>query len=73
VVISAPLWTAKSPFEFAKAWNEKKRFIVKSLDFQEVLKEADAQDVDVFGRMMMVGVMGVDDVRGWIYTRGGEL
>jgi hypothetical protein len=73
MVVSAALWDAKSPFEFAKAWNEKKHFLVKSLDFHEVLKEADAQDIDVFGRMMMVGVLGVDDVQGWLHTRGGQL
>jgi len=73
VVISSALWDAKSPFDFAKAWNEKKHFLVKDLEFQEVLKEADAQDIDVFGRMIMVGVIGVDDIRGWIHTRGGQM
>ncbi|KAF1959609.1 hypothetical protein CC80DRAFT_514107 [Byssothecium circinans] len=71
--VSSALWDAKSPFEFAMAWNDKKHFLVRELDFREMLKEADAKDVDVFTRMMLVGIMGIDDVRGWLHTRGGDL
>lgn len=73
VTISAALWNAKSSFEFAKVWNEKNHFLVKDLDFEEVLQDANADDLDVFGRMIMVGSMGIDDVRGWLHTKGGEL
>lgn len=73
VTLSAALWEAKSPLEFAIAWNEKNHYLVKELDFSEVLRSADASDVDVFGRMMMVGLMGADDVRGWLHSKGGKL
>ncbi|KAL5379608.1 hypothetical protein DPSP01_008308 [Paraphaeosphaeria sporulosa] len=73
VTLSAALWEAKSPLEFAIAWNEKNHFLVKELDFSEVLRLANASDVDVFGRMLMVGLMGTDDVRGWLHSKGGKL
>lgn len=71
--MGAKLWSAEGPFEFAKAWNEENHFLVKDLNLEEVLHTADANDIDVFGRMIMVGLMGVDDVKGWLHTRGGKL
>lgn len=71
--LSAALWEAKSPLEFAIAWNEKNHFLVKELDFSEVLRSTNVSDVDVFGRMLMVGLMGADDVVGWLHTKGGKL
>lgn len=73
LVVSSSLWDASSPFEFATAWNNKQYFLVKNLEFDEVLSKANAKDIDVFARMMMVGILGVDDVRGWIHMRGGQL
>jgi hypothetical protein len=73
VTLSAALWEAKSPLEFAIAWNEKNHYLVEELDFSEVLRSANANEVDVFGRMLMVGLMGVDDVRGWFHSKGGNL
>ena len=71
VAISAHLWNAASAFEFAVAWNEKKHYLVKGLDFTDVLEQAKCEDVDVFSKMMMTSIMGIDDVRGWCHTRGG--
>jgi len=73
LTISSALWEAESPLDFAIAWNEKNHFLVKDLNFTEVLRSADASDVDVFGRMIMVGLMGVDDVKGWLHSKGGKL
>ncbi|CAO2648077.1 Nn.00g089990.m01.CDS01 [Neocucurbitaria sp. VM-36] len=73
VTLSAHLWNAQNPHDFAVAWNDKKHFLVKDLDFTEVLREAKPQDLDIFARMMMVGLQGIDDIRGWFYTRGGTL
>jgi hypothetical protein len=73
LIFSAHLWNAKTAFDFALAWNNKKHFIIEDLDFTEVLKSAKAEDVDTFSKMMMVGLQGEDDMRGWLYTRGGTL
>ncbi|KAF2644689.1 hypothetical protein P280DRAFT_495888 [Massarina eburnea CBS 473.64] len=71
--VSSALWHAKSPFDFAMAWNDKNHFVVRELDFQEVLQNAVADDVDCFGLMMLTAMMGIDDVKGWLHTRGGKL
>lgn len=73
VTFSAHLWQAKSAFDFALAWNEKKHFLIKDLDFTEVFQDARPDDLDTFCRMMMVGLQGIDDLRGWFHTRGGTL
>lgn len=73
ITISSALWEAQSPLEFAIAWNQKNHYLVKDMDFTEVLNSADADDVDVFGRMLLVGLMGKDDVSGWLHSRGGKL
>jgi hypothetical protein len=71
VTFSAHLWKAASAFDFAIAWNEKKHFLVKDFDLTEILESARPDDLDVFGRMMLVGIMGIEDVKGWFHTRGG--
>ncbi|KAH7380027.1 hypothetical protein BKA66DRAFT_370350, partial [Pyrenochaeta sp. MPI-SDFR-AT-0127] len=73
VTMSAHLWNAKNAFDFAIAWNERKHFLVKELDFTEVLRDADPDDVDIFAKMMLVGLQGIDDIKGWFYIRGGTL
>ncbi|CAE7217014.1 hypothetical protein PTTW11_10901 [Pyrenophora teres f. teres] len=71
--LSAHLWKAANAFDFAVAWNEKNHFMIKDLDFTEVLKHAQPDDLDVFGNMLLVGIRGMDDMRGWYHTRGGTL
>jgi hypothetical protein len=73
LTMSAHLWNARSVFDFALAWNNRKHFTVIELDFTEVLRDAMPDDVDTFGRMMMIGLQGEDDIKGWFYTRGGIL
>jgi hypothetical protein len=73
LVFSAQLWHAKTAFDYAVAWNEKRYMIVRDLDFTEVLKSSMPEDVDTFAKMMLIGIQGEDDIRGWFYTRGGTL
>lgn len=72
VSFSALLWKAKSAFDFAVVWNEKPHHLVKELDFTDLLKTVRPEEIDTFGRMMLAGVMGIDDVKGWFYTRNGS-
>jgi hypothetical protein len=69
VTLSAHLWNAKSAFDFAVAWNEKNHFLVHELDFTEVLRDARPDDIDDFAKTMLVGLQGIDDIKGWFYTR----
>lgn len=73
VNFSAHLWKANSAFDFALAWNEKNHFLVEDLDCTHLLEAAKADDIDVFGKVILTGMMGVDDMKGWFHTRGGML
>lgn len=71
VTLSAHLWNAKSAFNFVMAWNVRKHFLVHDLDLTEVLEETEPDDFDDdFAKTMLVGLQGIDDVKGWFYTRG---
>jgi hypothetical protein len=61
---SSHLWNASSSFDFAKAWNEKERLLVDNMDFDQLLSVAQPEDVDLFGRMLLVAKLGIDEVRG---------
>lgn len=71
--VSAYLWRAETPVEFAKAWKEKNHFVVANAQFRKVLDEARADDVDAFGRILLSAVMGADGADGWLAARGGSL
>ncbi|PSN72091.1 hypothetical protein BS50DRAFT_569647 [Corynespora cassiicola Philippines] len=71
IALSAKLWVAPSAFDFAVAWNGEDHLFVEDLEF-DGLKCAKADNIDAFGRMVMVSLMGIDDVRGWFYMRGLE-
>lgn len=73
LTISAQLWNARSAFDYAVTWNHQKHFIVKELDFTEVMRDAMPEDIDTLGKMMMIGLQGEDDIKGWFYTRAGAL
>ena len=73
VTLSAHLWRADSVFEFALAWNEKNHYLIKDLDMTELLDTAEGDDIDVFGRMILTSLVGIDDVKGWFYTRQASL
>ena len=70
---SAHLWSARSLLDFTTVWNEKKHYVVHGLDFTDIVDNARADDVDEFGRMLLVAYMGIDDAKGWFHTRGGAL
>lgn len=71
VTLSSHLWRARNAFEFAIAWNEKKHFLVHNLDFTELLSKAQPDDIDDFAKILLVSLRGIDDVKGWFYTKGG--
>ncbi|KAF9880204.1 hypothetical protein CkaCkLH20_02158 [Colletotrichum karsti] len=71
--LSAHLWQASNVVEFAVAWREKRHFVINKQSFTEVLREASADDVDLFGRILMSGALGIEETRLWFYNRGGIL
>ena len=59
--------------DFGVAWMEKDHFIVGELNFGRVLTEARAADVDVFGRMLLVSYLGIEEARAWFLASGAIL
>ncbi|KAL2870360.1 Zn(II)2Cys6 transcription factor domain-containing protein [Aspergillus lucknowensis] len=70
---SAHLWNAPSALDFAVAWAEKEHFIVRNVNFTRVLREAQPNDVDCLGKMLLVTSQGVDRMREWFFARGAIL
>ncbi|KAJ6032723.1 hypothetical protein N7540_003455 [Penicillium herquei] len=68
--LSAHLWNAQSAFDFAVAWAEKPHFVVHNLDFSWALTTAQPEDLDSFGKMLLVTIMGIDSTRAWFHGRG---
>jgi hypothetical protein len=71
--VGAPIWDAPSEFDFRVAWREKRRFIIRNLDMEEVLTNAVPEEVDGFGKIFLVSCNGLDEMREWFYERGGRL
>jgi hypothetical protein len=71
--LSAHLWQARTPTEFAKAWRNRNHFVVTNAEFHQVLGQAKADDVDCFGRILLSAMMGQDEADGWFAQRGGSL
>ena len=71
--LSAHLWGAQDVGDFGVAWMEKDHFIVGELNFARVLTEARAADVDVFGRMLLVSYLGIEEARAWFLASGAIL
>ncbi|RDW81269.1 Zn(II)2Cys6 transcription factor domain-containing protein [Aspergillus mulundensis] len=70
---SAYLWNAPSAVEFGVAWEGREHFVVRNVDFGDLLRDAQPADVDVLGRMLLVTSLGVERVRGWFGGRGAVL
>ncbi|KAJ5093274.1 hypothetical protein N7456_009135 [Penicillium angulare] len=68
--LSAHLWSAQSAFDFAVAWAEKPHFVVHNLDFSWALTSAQPVDLDQFGRMLLVTLLGIDSTRAWFHGKG---
>ena len=71
--LSAHLWNSQSAFDFAVAWAAKQHYIIDNLDFSWVLETAEPADFDVFGKMILITLLGMDQVRAWFDARGAVL
>lgn len=71
--LSSHLWKAQSAFDFAVAWAERPHYIVENLNMAWVMGNAQPNDLDVFGKMILVTLLGIDDAKAWFYTRGSLL
>ncbi|EEA22473.1 hypothetical protein TMatcc_001325 [Talaromyces marneffei ATCC 18224] len=70
--LSAHLWEAPTRYDFALAYAEKNRFVIKDLDFSEFLALGQPEDVDLLGKMALSALMGNEALQEWCFERGGE-
>ncbi|KAJ5669423.1 hypothetical protein N7462_010493 [Penicillium macrosclerotiorum] len=71
--LSSHLWDAQSAFDFAIAWAEKQHFVVHDLDFSFALENANPDDMDLFGKMLLVTILGIDEAKAWFCLRGAVM
>jgi hypothetical protein len=71
--MSSYLWNARDPLEFALAWKDKKHYVVANADFSEFLDGARGDDLETFGKIFLTALIGIDEAKGWLLTRGGSL
>ncbi|KAH8899755.1 hypothetical protein GQ53DRAFT_675852 [Thozetella sp. PMI_491] len=71
--LSAHLWEANDPIDFAMAWREKKHLIVTNTNITESINRASGDDVDSYGKILISAMLGVDECKGWLAIRGGVL
>ncbi|KAK2617017.1 hypothetical protein QQS21_000108 [Conoideocrella luteorostrata] len=73
VTISARLWSARDPIDFALAWKNKKHFVVHVDSLNEmttIMDDARSDDIDDFGKICLTALMGLDEAKGWLAMRG---
>ena len=70
---SARLWEAEDAADFCLAWRRGKREPVTVAEFLDALAEAEADDIDVYGRMLLTPLLGIDEAKGWFLSQGGVL
>ncbi|KAM7203423.1 hypothetical protein V8F20_004017 [Naviculisporaceae sp. PSN 640] len=71
--VSAHLWQAPDALSFATAWKTKEHFMVKNGNFTAVFEHANGDDVGTFGKLLITTMIGVDETRHWLQSRGGDL
>jgi hypothetical protein len=40
---------------------------------KEVLEEAEGDDIEDFGKMILTTLMGIDETKGWLHSKGCAL
>ncbi|KAI0965888.1 hypothetical protein F4678DRAFT_310404 [Xylaria arbuscula] len=71
--LSAHLWNARDPVDFAVAWRDKRHFVVQPWNVWKRIDTAQADDIDQLGRIIMTSAMGIEEAKGWFVARGGRL
>lgn len=67
--ISASLWHATTPVDFARTWRANRFFLARVGNFHQLLAEARADDIDDFSRIFLSSLMGIEEFRVWMASR----
>jgi hypothetical protein len=41
--------------------------------FNEILQHASGDDIEAFGKILLTTIMGIDDAKGWLLSKGSSL
>ncbi|KAI0867690.1 hypothetical protein GGS24DRAFT_484835 [Hypoxylon argillaceum] len=73
LTLSAHLWHARDPVQFAVAWRDKKHLVAHPWNIWRRIDAAQPDDIDQLGRILMTSGMGIDEAKGWFASKGGRL
>lgn len=71
--LSAKLWQAGNAVDFAVAWRERKHYVVRRKAILTTLTDADGDDIEAFGKMLLTVAMGVEEAEAWLALKGASL
>lgn len=72
-MVSEHLWQAETALDFRNAWRQRNHFLIIDGQFTAMLSEAKADDVDLFGKMLLSAAVGIPELEAWFASRGGSL
>ncbi|KAJ4253884.1 hypothetical protein NW762_010282 [Fusarium torreyae] len=73
VIMSAHLWNAQDPIDFALAWKNRRHFLIdvnKLNDVMTLIQDAEKDDIDDFGVLWLIALLGFQEAKGWLAMRG---
>lgn len=68
--LAGPLWRAGNAVDFAVAWGQGKRLVVRMDTLDEMFAQAEPGYLDEFGRMLLSCYMGEHEARGLMAAKG---
>lgn len=71
--LSARLWQASNPVDFAATWAEKKHYVIRRKAIFSTLADAKCEDVETFGKMIITTSMGITQAKAWLAPIGATL
>ncbi|TPX06804.1 uncharacterized protein E0L32_002300 [Thyridium curvatum] len=71
--LSAHLWTAADAVDFAVAWRDRRHFVSTATNLARIITEAQPDDYDTFGKIVLTGSLGIEESKGLFASRGGVL
>ncbi|CAN8106312.1 unnamed protein product [Discula destructiva] len=71
--LSAHLWQARDCFDFAVAWGEKHHYVVRRKAIISTLADANGDDIEDFGKMLLTVSMGIEEAKAWLAAKGTSL
>ncbi|KAL1848373.1 hypothetical protein Daus18300_013619 [Diaporthe australafricana] len=71
--LSAHLWQAGDALDFAAAWRDRKHYVVRRGTIRSTLMDAEAGDMEAFGKMLLTASLGVDEAKARLALMGTKL